>query len=441
MRTQMELWGGVECTINRVHDVFYDQLEYSAHRSRYVEDMERFAALGIKALRTALHWERFEETGSWAEWDVLISAMERLQIRPIVGLVHHGSGPSSTSLLDPQFPERLASFALAVARRYPHVLDYTPVNEPQTTARFSALYGFWFPHHRSMRSYLRAMIHQMKAITLSMQAIRSVQPLARLIHTEDCGETFSTPQLDSYRTLREHRRWLGVDLLCGKVTRTHPLFGFLRKHDIEEDELQWFTENQCPPSVLGLNYYVTSDRFLDHRVDLYPAGYGGDTQQEPLVDVEAVRVRTEPLPGVGASLRKAWHRYGIPVAVTEAHLGSDTIQQMRWLYEVWTQACAARDAGVDVQAVTAWALLGSHNWANLCTRDTRSYEPGLFDVTTGTPVATPLADLAAQLASGVEPASTVKQKGWWHHSDRLIYKQWDANPAIQEDHLPTPAIS
>ena len=62
-----------------------------------------------------------------------------------MGLVHHGSGPAGTDLLDEGFAEGLARFARAVAERFPWVEDWTPVNEPLTTARFSALYGHWYP--------------------------------------------------------------------------------------------------------------------------------------------------------------------------------------------------------------------------------------------------------------------------------------------------------
>ena len=43
-----------------------------------------------------------------------------------------------------------------VAERYPWVRRYTPVNEPLTTARFSALYGLWYPHVRDDAAFLRA---------------------------------------------------------------------------------------------------------------------------------------------------------------------------------------------------------------------------------------------------------------------------------------------
>ncbi len=75
-----------------------------------------------------------------------------------------------------------------------------------------------------MKSYVRALHNQIKGIVLSMQAIRAIQPAARLVHTEDGGETFATPPLESYRVEREHRRWLGMDLLCGCVGRVPSAF-------------------------------------------------------------------------------------------------------------------------------------------------------------------------------------------------------------------------
>ena len=347
--------------------------------------------------------------------------MRELSLRPIVGLVHHGSGPPTTSLLDPEFPEKLAAFALQVAQRYPWVRDYTPVNEPQTTGRFACLYGHWFPHHRSMRSYVRALFHQVKGIVLAMEAVRSVQPQARLIHTEDGGPTFATSALEEFRIEREQRRWLGLDLLCRRVTRGHGLFNFLLEQGLQEQEILWFAERPCPPSVIGLNYYVTSDRFLDDRVHLYPDFFqGGDTGCEPLVDIEAVRVRREGIAGAKAVLTDAWRRYGLPLAITEAHLGCEPEEQMRWLAEVWDEAEQARREGVDVRAVTAWALLGLYDWCHLCTRAAGAYEPGVFALTPEGPVATPLTKLVQQLAHG-EPLrqAALGVPGWWRQNSRL----------------------
>ncbi len=430
-----ELWGGMECTINRVDDSYFDQYAWAGHRRRGVQDLERLASLGIGTLRLGLQWEHHEATGSWASFDATLAGMHQLRLRPIAGLLHHGSGPPHTSLLDPHFPDKLAAYALQVAQRYPWILDYTPVNEPQTTARFACLYGHWFPHHRNMASYVRALYQQVKGIALSMAAIRSVQPAARLIHTEDAGATFATPELERFRVEREHRRWLGTDLLCGVVVPGHPLYQFLLQNGLGEAEISWFAERPCEPSILGLNYYVTSDRFLDHRFELYPSNLpGGDAGDEPLVDIEAVRVRAEGILGIGAILREAWDRYRLPVAVTEAHLGSDEENQLRWLAEIWREAQQARVEGVDVRAVTVWALLGSWNWSNLCTEDLGLYEAGAFCLRDGELHSTRLASFVRQLAqTGSAQAGVPPGEGWWRHLSRLCYPPLAAeSPASDE---------
>ena len=45
----LELWAGVECTLNRVGDHYFDQLALSGHESR-LTDLDLFAALGVLAL-------------------------------------------------------------------------------------------------------------------------------------------------------------------------------------------------------------------------------------------------------------------------------------------------------------------------------------------------------------------------------------------------------
>ena len=67
------------------------------------------------------------------------------------------------------------------------------------------------------------------------------------------------------------RRWLSWDLLCGRVDERHPLWGYLAATGIDRAELLWFRDNPCPPDIVGVNYYATSERWLDHRTDRYPA--------------------------------------------------------------------------------------------------------------------------------------------------------------------------
>ncbi len=134
-------------------------------------------------------------TGRWP--DERLPCFAAMTCAPLSGLVHHGSGPRHTSLVDPEFPAKLAQYASAVAQRYPWVDAYTPVNEPLTTARFSGLYGHWYPHGQDDRTFVRALLNQCRGTVLAMRAIRSVNSGAVLIQTDDLGARFqhSSPAL------------------------------------------------------------------------------------------------------------------------------------------------------------------------------------------------------------------------------------------------------
>ena len=415
----LEFWGGVEYTYNRVGERYFDQTEFSGHARRMTE-YEMFANLGIRTLRFGLLWEYYERDQSWRWFDERLTQMKQLGIRPIAGFLHHGSGPPRTNLLDPEFPEKLAAYAGAAAARYPWIDAYTPVNEPNTTARFSGMYGVWYPHHRSQLSYFRALLNQLKGTVLSMQAVRRVRSDARLIQPDDVGLITGTPELKSVCAMLNLRRWLPYDLLYGSVDRHHPMFTYMRDAGIPEVDILWFADNPCPPSVIGVNYYLTSDRYLDHRLELYPEELR--SSEGSFVDVESVRVTGQGITGSGLLLKQAWERYGIPVAITEVHLGCTVDEQIRWMVESWREAMHAKEQGVECVAITAWALLGSYYWNQLVTQENGHYEPGVFDVRSGEPIPTELAQIVAQIAANRVPQhSYLTSSGWWRQSNRHHY--------------------
>ena len=421
----LQLWAGPECTVNRIGDQYRDQLELTGF-ARRLEDLDRLAEIGAARVRFPLLWERTAplEPGRYAwEWsDRRCQRMEQLNLKPIVGLVHHGSGPRYTNLLDPLFPQRLSEYARGVAERYPHIDAYTPVNEPVTTARFSGLYGFWYPHCRDDRSFVRALVNQMSATVLAMREIRKVNPNAKLIQTDDLGYTTTPGHLQYQADFENARRWLSFDLLTGRVTPSHPLWKYLLENGASEGELFCFAEQPCAPDIVGINCYVTSERFLDNRLSLYPPEWRYDNGRDRYVDVESVRVLGRLIGGFEARLREASERYALPVAVTEVHMGCTRDEQLRWLHEAWRSAEKLRSEGVDVRAVTAWATFGTVDWNTLVMRDTGHYEAGLWDVSGGTPRQTALVVLAKQLANGKAPDHpALLGTGWWQRESRLTY--------------------
>ncbi|HZH04910.1 MAG TPA: family 1 glycosylhydrolase, partial [Myxococcaceae bacterium] len=372
MKALPEVWGGLECTVNRVHDRYFDQCLRNGHCDR-PEDLEAFAALGIKALRYPTLWETVAPNGlenaDWSWPDLRLPRLRELGVRPIVGLVHHGSGPKHTSLVDPAFPSGLAAYARAVAERFPWVSEYTPVNEPLTTGRFSGLYGHWFPHGKDHATFARALLVQCRAVVESMRTIREVNPAAKLVQTEDMGRTYGTPLLSYQVEFENQRRWLSLDLLCGRVDRSHPFWEHLLSWGAGQAELEFFLENPTPPDVVGLNYYLTSDRVLDERLEHYPEWSHGGNGRHQYADVEAVRVRPEGMAGHELILQQAWDRYRLPVAFTEVHLGSTREEQLRWLLEAWEAVKNVQARGGDVRALTVWSLLGAYDWNTLVTAE------------------------------------------------------------------------
>ena len=420
----LALWGGLECTVARIGDEFRNQFQETGHHDR-PEDLDRIAALGIRTLRYPVLLETVSPAHSdqqdWRWHDDRLRRLQGLGISPIAGLVHHGSGPSYTSLVDPQFPDIVARHAARVAARYPWINDYTPVNEPLTTARFSGLYGHWYPHGRDMATFLRALLNQCRAVVLSMQAIRRINPAARLVQTEDLGKAFCTPVMQGQADHENERRWLTFDLLCGRLDREHPWHGTFVKAGIGEAELAFFTESPCPPDIIGINHYLTSERFLDHRLAMYPGFHHNTSAAHSYVDVEAVRIDL-PARQIGpeARLREAWERYRLPVAVTEAHHGCSRDEQLRWLMEVWASAQRLRAEGADIRAVTVWSLMGAVDWNSLLQHRNGFYEPGVFDARANPPRPTVLAAATASLAAtGDFDHPVLDRAGWWKRDERF----------------------
>ena len=430
----LELWGGLECTVNRVRDDYFHQLDRNGHASR-ADDIARFASLGIRAIRYPVLWERTAPEGihaaDWAWPDERLNALRAHGVTPIAGLIHHGSGPRHTSLVDPAFAEQLAEYAGAVAARYPWIEYYTPVNEPCTTARFAGLYGVWYPHGRDDRTFVQALLNQCRAVVLAMRAIRAVNPNAKLVQTDDLGKTYSTPEMAKVAEFYNERRWLAWDLLCGMVGPEHALWSYLTKTGIPAEEFLWFRDNPCPPDVIGVNYYVTSERWLDHRPDRYPAHHRGVADGIPCADIEASRALATPTAGIAPLLHEIWDRYHIPLAVTEAHIDANREDQLRWLLEIWEAGKEVRANGVDLRAVTVWSLLGSFDWNSLVTCNNGYYEPGPFDVRAPEPRPTAVARMMRELSADAPLSHPVlRGQGWWRRPGR-----WLCTPVATPDAL------
>ncbi len=422
------MWGGVECTVVRLGDEYRDQSEETGHTYRR-DDIDLIADLGVTTVRYPILWENVAperpDDCDWAWTDERLAMLKERGIAVIGGLTHHGSGPRYTELLDPDFPKKLADYAARVADRYPWIKMWTPVNEPLTTARFSALYGHWYPHTKDYASFLRALVNECKGVLEAMRAIRKSIPDAQLVQTEDLGKCFSTAPLRYQAGFENERRWLSLDLLCGMIAPSHKMHRLLLGAGIGWDEIQEFAGGEAKPDILGINHYLTSERFLDHRVHLYPGHEAGGNGRDTYVDAEAVRVkRLEADTGFAPRLREAWDRYRLPIAITEVHHGCHRDEQLRWFVEVWKTAQQLREEGMDLRGVTIWSMFGNVDWRFLLTQKKGFYDTGAFDARGEVPRPTIVAKAAKALAHGEEfDHPVLDSPGWWRRPPRLY--EWN----------------
>lgn len=417
---RVEVWGGIECTVNRLQDRYCDQLTRFESCGRH-EDMNLIADLGLHAVRFPLAWERMQPDRNgvinWAKTDAALNRLRERGVRPILGLLHHGYGPAWSGLLDPSFPTNFAQYADMVAARYPWIDAYTPINEPLTTARFSGLYGLWYPHARDEHIFAQLLLAECQATRQAMRSIRQINPQAQLIQTEDLGKTSSTSALQYQCEFENERRWLTWDLLNGSLGPSHPMWEYLHSIGISDKALSELVDFPCPPDIIGINYYVTSERFLDDRIDLYKASERGGNGRHQYADVATASIPEVEMTGIEVLLKEAWNRYRVPLAVTECHIGCTREEQLRWLHGTWAAAMNLLKNGVDVRAITSWGLLGLYDWNSLLTREDGHYEPGAFDLRAPAPRPTGISTMVRALATQGEYTHPVLSlPGWWRRS-------------------------
>ena len=98
-----EIWGGIECTINRIGDTFRNQLNYAGYYER-TNDLDLIAQLGIQALRFPVLWEAHQNISesqeiNWTQTSKDLGRLRYHNITPIVLLPPNETVSSSIILV------------------------------------------------------------------------------------------------------------------------------------------------------------------------------------------------------------------------------------------------------------------------------------------------------------------------------------------------------
>lgn len=419
----LQMWGSIDCTLNRIGDKFINQLDKSGHSKR-ITDLQIFHDLGIQKLFYPCLWETVAPKDldhcDWGFLDERLSELKRLDLPFVAGLLHHGSGPHYTSLIDPDFPEKFATYARLFATRYPWIEEYTPIHEINYTARFSCLEGHWYPHLTDELYYIKAVLHQCKATILAMKEIRTINPRAKLIQTENLGIYQGTENLKDLATFENQRQWLALDILCGKVTHEHTLYSYLIEQGIRSEELKWFEENSYQPAILGINHTLSSDRFLDEDINSYPVWTQRQHESKKYVDVAAVDSGKIDSPVMDRIFKESWNRYQIPLVIQGSQILAEREAQMRWLNNLWQIAQDLQKQNIQIEAIVVSNLIGTFSWHD----GEAFYQPGVFELQPKGLQLRPtgLAYLIKELSqSGYSHSPILKSEGTWETSRRI---QW-----------------
>jgi dTDP-4-dehydrorhamnose reductase len=410
-----EIWASPEPTVARIdRQRTRDQLRETGHEAR-AGDIDLLAGLGVAATRYPVLWEKVAphhpdlRDYGWAAQR--LGALAERGVEPIVTLLHHGSGPAYTSLLDPAFPRLFAQYAAATARRFPWVKRWTPINEPLTTARFSTLYAAWYPNRFfDHAAFGRAIVNEVLGFAMAGERIREIVPDATFLLTEDLQSfTAADDGVAAYAAHKHERMYLSCELLQGRVVDGHPMHRYLTQTcGIHPGELAGLARKPQPPDVMGWNYYPNSERWLESD------GQGGH-RNLGVVDLAPERMDLRAL------LRAAHARLELPFALSEVHVLGNERERARWLLQRFADAQAVAAQGVPVVGFGAWAAFGMVDWISLLRREERFSEDGVFTFagSHGVPQRTLVADVLSELARGRVP-EVAGEAAWWEQVRRAV---------------------
>jgi beta-glucosidase/6-phospho-beta-glucosidase/beta-galactosidase len=167
---------GIECSYPTIEQgrVRRDLLAECGHYQHWQKDLLLVKELGLNFLRYGLPYHLIHLGAGRYDWsfaDVVMGEMRRLDIIPILDLLHFGVPDWLGNFQNPELPLHFADYCGAVAKRYPWVRYYTPVNEIYVTARSSGRDGVWNEQLKTDQGFVTALKHLVAASILGTQRI------------------------------------------------------------------------------------------------------------------------------------------------------------------------------------------------------------------------------------------------------------------------------
>ena len=356
---------GIECSNPTIDNgrIRRDLLDECGHYERWAEDMALTRDLGLRVLRYGLPIHRvFLGPGryDWDFADLVMNEMRRLDIVPILDLLHFGLPAWIGDFQNPDLPLLFAGYCGAVAQRYPWVRYYTPVNEIFVTAKMSAKEGAWNEQLKSDGGFVTAIKHCVAASILGTQAIAARRPDCVIVQSESAEYIHEAKASPSFETvLANKQRFISLDLLYAHVPDADTLL-YLMDNGLTRAEFDWFMAGEPPGyQVMGNDYYGRNEHILKPDGTMCPA---------------------EDVWGWYQITKQYFRRYNKPVMHTETNV-FDADAAPNWLWKQWINVLQMRDDGVPVLGFTWYSLIDQIDWdTGLTQKNDRVNACGLYDL-------------------------------------------------------------
>jgi hypothetical protein len=331
--------GGFECATHRRRDGRrLDLIAATGHDVNASADYRMLAEHGIRTVRDGLRWHLIEATPGYFDWSSflpMVRAARDTNTLVIWDLAHWG-WPDDLDIWTPAFIDRFARFAEAAARVVRDETDslpfYVPVNEISFWSWAGGSLGFISPQARDRGNELKAILVQ--AAIAAIEAVRSVEPRARIVHSEPAIHV--VPRSEGWQDVHAARHYTlaqfeALDFLSG---RSRPELG--GRPDYVD--------------IVGVNYYL-HNQWIDGDLPISVE----NPQYRPFRDL----------------LAEFYGRYGRPLFVAETGIEGDL--RSAWLRIMCHEVAAAIKSGVPVEGICLYPILDYPGW-----EDERHCQTGLF---------------------------------------------------------------
>ncbi|MGE8651483.1 family 1 glycosylhydrolase [Bifidobacterium adolescentis] len=334
-----------------------DEYELTKHYECWYDDIGLISETGANQTRWGIPWYLVNPAPGKFRFDWLdrvVDRFEEIGVDVIVDLMHYGTPLwLDNGFLNTDYPKYVAEYAATVAQRYQNRLNiWTPLNEPLLNMMYCGQYGYWPPYLVGDDGFVKLFRQITKGMILTQQAISEVSPESTFVNVE--ASFRFAGDVDAYSDevgFLKQRRFLVEDTIMGRMNSNHPLYGWLSKHGIQDDDFQWYLDNSIKPDVIGVNYYPQVSTVK------YVAGDPHDgSPYDPLP------FQNDGVEGLKDVLTLFSERYELPVYLTETCSPGPVEERIRWLHESVAAVDELRAEGMNLIGYTWWSLFDMMYW-------------------------------------------------------------------------------